>query len=69
MRVMILSGIILAATMGGCATVSGGWDTGKMKMGTDCKVHPIANNIPGLPAGASMPSPNVAIMDPAIRAA
>lgn len=62
----IMMGLAMAATMG-CATVSGGWDTNKMKLGTDCKPHAVANNIPGLPSGASMPSPNSAIMDPALK--
>jgi len=59
----IMMGLVLATTMG-CATVSGGWDTGKLKMGTDCKPHPISNAIPGLPKGAVMPSPSTVIMDP-----
>jgi hypothetical protein len=59
----IMMGLVLA-TMMGCATVGGGWDTGKLKMGTDCKPHPISNAIPGLPKGAVMPSPSTVIMDP-----
>lgn len=47
--------LILATTMG-CATVGGGWDTGKMKLGTDCKPPSISNAIPGLPKGATMPT-------------
>jgi len=60
----IMMGLALVSVMSGCAKVSGGWDTGKLKMGTDCKPHPISNAIPGLPKGAVMPSPNTVLMDP-----
>ena len=59
----VMMGVMLATTMG-CATVGGGWDTGKLKLGTDCKPHPISNTIPGLPKGATMPSPNTVLLDP-----
>jgi hypothetical protein len=62
MRAMMFSGVLLAASLHlGCATVGGGWDTAKFKLGSDCKAHAIDNTIPGLPKDAVMPSPNATV--------
>ena len=42
--------LLLATLSGGCATVSGGWNTATVKQAAngDCKTYPVPTNVPNL---------------------